>query len=303
LTIKNWLEAFRLRTLTLSLSCILIAFTAAFINNTAIDYKIVIFTIITTVFLQILSNVANDLGDFISGADGIDRVGPERMTSSGKISKQQMTFAVVFFSIASLVSGSYLLYLSRNNISVEAIAIMFLIGLGAIAAAIKYTVGKSPYGYMGLGDVFVFIFFGLVGVGGSYFLFTGEYEFSVLFPSITMGFLSMGVLNLNNMRDYYSDKKNNKNTIVVKIGLEKAFIYHALLIIFSQISILTFVVINFSNYFNFIFLLASLLLFLSLKRIKSNLYQSKELDPELKKLAITTLLLNILLLVGFVISN
>lgn len=301
MNLKNWITAFRLRTLTLSLSCVMMAYTAARIFEVEINYLILTFTVLTTVFLQILSNVANDYGDAVSGADDENRVGPERMTASGKISKNQMKNAVILFSILSLMSGILLLYFSKEFISLQAIGILFLIGIGAIAAAIKYTVGKSPYGYSGLGDIFVFIFFGLVAVIGSFYLFTSTIELQILFPAVTMGFLSMGVLNLNNMRDHVSDKLNNKNTLVVKIGIQKAFIYHVFIILSALISIIIFVGMHYNTYINWIFLLSTPLFFLALKSIASKLQNPSSLDSELKKLAISTLFLNILLLLGFVV--
>ena len=301
MNLKNWITAFRLRTLTLSLSCVMMAYTAARIFEVEVNYLILTFTVLTTVFLQILSNVANDYGDAVSGADDENRVGPERMTASGKISKNQMKNAVIVFSILSLMSGILLLYFSREFISLQAIGILFLIGIGAIAAAIKYTVGKSPYGYSGFGDIFVFIFFGLVAVIGSFYLFTGTFELQILFPAITMGFLSMGVLNLNNMRDHVSDKLNNKNTLVVKIGIQKAFIYHVFIILSALMSIIIFVGMHYNTYIDWIFLLSTPLFFLALKSIASKLQNPVSLDPELKKLAISTLILNILLLLGFML--
>lgn len=279
----------------------MMAYTAARIFEVEVNYLILTFTVLTTVFLQILSNVANDYGDAVSGADDENRVGPERMTASGKISKNQMKNAVIVFSILSLMSGILLLYFSREFISLQAIGILFLIGIGAIAAAIKYTVGKSPYGYSGFGDIFVFIFFGLVAVIGSFYLFTGTFELQILFPAITMGFLSMGVLNLNNMRDHVSDKLNNKNTLVVKIGIQKAFIYHVFIILSALMSIIIFVGMHYNTYIDWIFLLSTPLFFLALKSIASKLQNPVSLDPELKKLAISTLILNILLLLGFML--
>ena len=172
------------------------------------------------------------------------------------------------------------------------------LGIGAIVAAIKYTMGTNPYGYFGLGDLFVFIFFGLVGVFGGYYLFNQEIKMIFLLPAISCGLLSVGVLNVNNIRDISSDQKAGKRSIPVIIGKEKAIIYHGFLIIGSFISAIVFVIILKTSFFGFAFLGLGPIFFYHLKAVKGN--ENSRLDGELKKLAFATLFF--VLLLGFGIN-
>ena len=252
--LKAWISAARLRTLPLSISGILVgsAFayqrldywnaTKSFLQNKNVEesglsklidafnfefnYIIPILALITTLGFQILSNFANDYGDGVKGTDNEDRIGPMRALQSGIISPKEMKRAMVITAVLTLISAILLIYVSLG-IERLLISLFFLVlGIAAIWAAIKYTVGDNAYGYRGLGDVFVFIFFGPVSVMGIYFLITKGLEWFMIFPSITVGLLSVAVLNLNNMRDIESDKKAGKNTIVVKMGLAKAKLVH-----------------------------------------------------------------------------
>ncbi|HET9054759.1 MAG TPA: 1,4-dihydroxy-2-naphthoate octaprenyltransferase, partial [Cyclobacteriaceae bacterium] len=213
---KHWVDAFRLRTLPLALSSILMGgFLAASVS--AFRWDVFLLCIITTILLQILSNLANDYGDSIHGADSADRKGPSRAVQSGKISAAQMRTAMIVFVILSLAGGTSLLFVAFGfNWN----AILFFLGLGALSilAAIAYTVGRRPYGYAGLGDISVFIFFGLVGVMGSLYLFTKAIHWQDALPAISCGLFSVGVLNINNIRDIESDKKAGKYSIPVRIG-------------------------------------------------------------------------------------
>ncbi len=221
---KPWLQAFRLRTLPLSLSCIIMG---GFLASAAGAFRWDIFglCVVTTIFLQILSNLANDYGDSIHGADSADRKGPSRAVQSGIISATQMRTAVIVFVVLCLVSGISLLFVSFG---LEWRGILFFLGLGvlSIAAAIAYTVGRKPYGYMGLGDISVLIFFGLVGVMGSSYLFTKTLQAYQVLPALSCGLFAIGVLNINNIRDIDSDRKAGKFSIPVRIGRERAIVYH-----------------------------------------------------------------------------
>src|SRR5680860_1161523 len=220
-----WMQAFRLRTLPLSISSAVIGSILAYADGKFV-WPVFILTLTTTIFLQVLSNLANDFGDSVHGTDNSNRVGPERTVQSGKISKTEMKRLIVIFSILSFISGSLLIYFGLRNAKVGLIILFFMLGIASIAAAIKYTIGKKPYGYSGLGDLFVFIFFGLVGVCGTYFLFTNQFNMELLLPASSIGLLSAGVLNLNNMRDIANDATSGKKTMVVRIGSEKAKLYH-----------------------------------------------------------------------------
>ena len=250
---KTLLSAARLRTLPLSLSGIIVGSAIAF-SEGFFNYTILIFALITTVGLQVLSNFANDYGDGVKGTDNLERVGPMRAIQSGIISDKEMLRAMIVTTILTLFSAITLIYLSFRGDNLSYSFFFFFLGIAAVIAAIKYTVGKSAYGYNGLGDVFVFIFFGLVSVLGSYFLYTKELHFEVLLPAISIGLLSVGVLNLNNMRDINSDKKSNKNTLVVKIGLERAKKYHFVLLITAMITGLLYVGLNIHRLLIYFFL-------------------------------------------------
>lgn len=281
----------RLRTLPLSLATIL---TGNFIAM-AVDQLVIIvmiFSILTTVFLQILSNLANDLGDHLKGTDNQNRVGPARSTQSGEISVKEMKMGILIFILLSLVSGILLLIFSKMDTN----GFMIFLGLGiaSILAALMYTIGKRPYGYRAMGDLFVFLFFGILGVGGSFYLHTGRLFYELIYPAIAIGLFSVSVLNMNNMRDHINDKANNKNTLVVVLGFEKAKWYHTFLILGGLISVSFFVLHNYHSPQNLIFLLVFPLYILNLIRVwKVN--DPKDLDPELKKLALSTFLFSILL--------
>ncbi len=289
LNIKPYILSFRLQTLPLAVSTVLMGNIIAAYHNSYNSY-VGIFAVITTVFLQILSNVANDYGDAISGADNEERVGPERMVASGKISMKAMRNTVIVFSSLSLLSGIVLIYFGNfSAVGIKSIG-LFVIGIGAIAAAIKYTVGKNPYGYRGLGDFFVFIFFGLVGVLGTYFLHTGTLLWWVVLPASAMGFLSVGVLNLNNLRDVETDAKTGKNTLVVIKGSTWGKKYHVFLHIGAILSLLIFSVFNFTEWYQWIFVVVFILLIKDLIFVYKN-EDPMLLYPYLKKLAISTFLL------------
>ncbi|MDB5272884.1 MAG: menA [Chitinophagaceae bacterium] len=229
--IKLWLSAFRLR--TLPLACTSIGMGAALAwYQLSFSWSILIGAALTTLFLQILSNLANDYGDYQNGADNEHRVGPARAVHSGSISIKEMKTAIVIFILLSLISGCGLLYVSFKEQPFSWLPVLFFIlGLASIAAAVKYTAGKNPYGYKGLGDVFVFLFFGWVGVCGTFFLMTREWEWNVLLPATTIGLFSAAVLNVNNIRDIEADRKAGKKTLALRLGPVHARWYHICLIV------------------------------------------------------------------------
>ena len=197
--------------------------------------------LITTLFLQVLSNLANDLGDAQKGTDNADRIGPERAVQSGAITVVQMKRALYLFGVLSLVSGITLIYFSFG-IEKFLLSMLFLaLGLTAIWASVKYTLGKNAYGYRGRGDLSVFLFFGLTAVIGVYFLISKSFNPWVILPASTMGLFAAGVLNLNNLRDCENDKANGKNTIIVKIGFEKGRFYHLFLLATGWILMLIYI--------------------------------------------------------------
>lgn len=295
--IKVWISAARLRTLPLSLSGI-IAGTALGSMYSQFRWDIFVFALLTTVGFQVTSNFANDYGDGVKGTDNENRVGPKRALQSGQLSRKELKVGIIISIIICILFTVALLYLSFGTENLILTLIFGALGILSIWAAIKYTVGSSAYGYKGLGDLFVFLFFGLLGVMGSMFLYTKTLNAMAIFPAVTIGLLSTGVLNLNNLRDYESDKTSNKNTLIVKMGIKNGKIYHVFLIVISFISILAFTFIHYENWKNTIHLLAFVPIFIHLNKMWK-LKNTVLLDPELKKLALSTFLLSILFYFSF----
>ncbi|MCO5286717.1 MAG: 1,4-dihydroxy-2-naphthoate polyprenyltransferase [Chitinophagaceae bacterium] len=299
-SVSAWLVTFRLRTLPLALSTIILgSFLAAYRNS--FHWSIFILAALTTLFLQTLSNLANDYGDTLHGVDNPDRTGPKRSLQTGAITLKQMKAAIVVCILLSLCSGITLLVVASEGLKLSYGLIMLVIGLAAIAAAMKYTMGKRPYGYAGLGDIAVFIFFGLVGVLGTFFLHTHYVGVEEFFPAMAVGFFSTGVLNLNNMRDIENDRLFGKHTIVVKMGSERARWYHFSLILAGIVCAIVYTLTATSSGWKWLFLV-TVPLFLRSSIVAFKTKEVTSLDPELKYLALTTLLFSILFGVGLVIA-
>ncbi len=298
--IKNWLEAFRLRTIPLSISGICMGSFLAF-DKGYLKYSLLIFALITTILFQILSNLANDLGDSLKGTDNENRVGPARSVQAGKISAKQMRNAVIITAFLSLISAGNLIFFAQKDMSTEMVYSYVLLAAFCIIAAITYTVGKKAYGYYGLGDSMVFLFFGIVGVMGSNTLFTKYIDWLIILPSISIGCLSTAVLNLNNMRDVVNDAASQKNTLVVKIGLKNAKKYHISLLFISLLSLVIFSILN-QKYWIFLGCLPLIPLVKHIKFVLSNEIPSA-FDPELKKVAITTFFVSIMTGIGLLIDS
>ncbi len=284
--LKHWIAAFRFRTLPLALACIAMgSFLAAFYE--VFQWIVCLLSLFTTLCLQILSNLANDYGDSIHGADSAEREGPSRSVQQGHISKAQMKKAIVSFALLSFISGICLLYVSVEIWSTVFYAFLAL-GILAILAAVAYTNGKRPYGYIGLGDISVLLFFGIVGVCGTYILHSGTFNTLILMPAISCGLLATAVLNINNIRDIKSDEKAGKRSIPVRLGMSKAKIYHAFIVGAAWVSTIAFLLYIEANYFKFMVLIAFPLSIYHLIRLKKS-YSPKEIDPLLKQLALSTL--------------
>lgn len=283
--IKHWISAFRLRTLPLALASIgMGSFLAGAYQ--LFSLKIFLLAAFTTIFLQILSNLANDYGDSIHGADSDDREGPQRAVQSGAISRQAMFRAMIVLGVLSFGCGILLLYAAIDSLQ----TFFFFLGLGvlSIIAAITYTAGKKPYGYAGLGDISVVIFFGWVAVLGTFYLHAHLFHWTLLLPATSCGLFATAVLNVNNIRDIDSDKKAGKKSIPVRIGRQKAVIYHWILLSVGVMCSLAYVVLNFQNAFQLIFLIILPLLFINAKAVHQK-HEAAQLDPYLKQMALTTL--------------
>lgn len=252
MVVKTWINALRLRTLPLAISAIAMGIALADMQY-SVNIVVGLLCILTAVLLQIVSNLANDYGDFVKGTDNENRIGNTRALQSGLIQPKQMKGAILLFVMLSLTTGISMLLIATNG-KFDAQFILFLsLGLLAIAAAIKYTVGKNAYGYSGFGDIAVFLFFGPVSVMGTFVLSNG-FDFNwqtdayTLLPTFAIGLLSAAVLNTNNIRDIENDKASGKNTIPVKIGLSNARYYHTCLIVAAILLICGFLVVSYLHW-------------------------------------------------------
>lgn len=282
----SWIGAARLRTLPLSVSGIIVGTTIA-VQHGYFDLAIFSLALATTLGLQILSNFANDYGDGVKGTDNEDRIGPARALQSGLITQKEMRQGIVITAVVTLFLAVLLIFAAFGDENIVATLFFFFLGIGAIVAAIKYTVGNSAYGYKGMGDIFVYLFFGLVAVFGSYYLYAHQLDLSVFLPASAIGMLSVGVLNLNNMRDRVPDEKAGKITLAVKMGPKQAKNYHYFLILGAIALLLFYTVLNLNSANDFIYLVAFIPLLFHLNRV-INVQSDALLDPELKILALST---------------
>lgn len=281
----------RLRTLPLATASITLgSFLAAAENSFSLRVATLCFA--TAILLQILSNLANDYGDTVHGADSTERVGPKRLTQTGEISIKAMRAALLIFVLLSLIVGYFL-------VKGESLA-FYLAGLAAIAAAIAYTAGPKPYGYAGYGDIFVFVFFGVVGVFGTYYLHAHRLNLQIVLPAISCGFFCVAVLNINNMRDRHSDKLAGKITIPVRLGEKKSRIYHWILLISGVGSAFAYILLNYKSLWQFLFVI-TLPLFLKNGLGVSNPKSAVNLDPYLKQMALATLLFSFCFGIGILL--
>jgi 1,4-dihydroxy-2-naphthoate octaprenyltransferase len=296
---KFWIEASRPRTLPLALSCILMGcFLAA--STGRFSWPVALLSVLTTTLLQILSNFANDYGDAVNGKDTELRQGPIRAVHSGNIPASVMLRAIIIFSVLALISGISLLTIALKGASANTFWVFLGIGIACIIAAITYTAGKRPYGYVGLGDLSVLIFFGWVGVLGSSYLHTHIWNWDLLLPATSCGLFAVAVLNINNIRDIESDKATGKNSIPVRLGREKAILYHWAILGVGMFCVLLYTVQHFSGYTSLLFLF-SFPLFIKNGLAISQLKKASELDPYLKQMALSTLLFVILFGIGTIL--
>ena len=290
--VRAYITSFRLRTLPLSLSGVLLGSLLA-ASDGYFKTMTFVWAMLTTVALQILSNLANEVGDLTKGTDNEHRLGPIRSAQSGALSMREMIQAMIVFGVVAVITGSLLIYEAfRDLLNWKSIS-LFIAGGASIVAAVKYTVGKSAYGYRGLGDLFVFIFFGLVSVMGSYFAMSGVLSWVCALPAAAIGFLSSGVLNMNNIRDVENDSVCGKRTIPVILGIRGAKIYHFVITLLTVICLVLYSMLHSAGWTGFLFLLTLPLLVVHLKHVYQG--EGRALDSQLKFLSITTLLISLLL--------
>lgn len=298
LKLSAWFHAFRLRTLPLAFSSIIAGSFAAYRER--FDWLTFGLALVTTLLLQILSNLANDFGDSEKGADNDRRIGPKRAVQAGLLSSDDMKKGILFAAILAFLCG---LWLVLHALGGQLQTLFFIaLGIAAIIAAVKYTVGKSAYGYHGLGDVFVLFFFGIVGVAGSYFLHTKMMNYTILLLGLAVGCFATAVLNLNNMRDCESDAASGKNTLVVKIGGAWAKLYHTVLIATAVISSFAYLFETALTWVAYLPVLTYPVFLLQNRQIQK-IEDPKNFDPFLKKTALTAFVFSLLLAIGQILST
>ena len=302
--VRPWLSAFRLRTLPLAVSSILVGSALAIpysrISATVTFSPLALFlALLPAVLLQVLSNLANDLGDHQHGTDNADRVGPQRAVQSGAISPEAMKRAMFVCGALAFVSGSALITCALGP---RLMAFAFLLlGVLAIGAAVKYTFGKNPYGYAGLGDISVFLFFGIVGVLGTHYLHARFIRTEHLLPAIAFGLLSAGVLNVNNMRDIHNDGASGKHTLVVRMGSANARIYHTALVVVGVLCLVLFTAMSGPSWQQWLFLLVVPGFAVHLRLVWTTT-DPRALDPQLKVLAMGTFITALLFSLGLILA-
>ena len=301
-----WISALRLRTLPLAAASIILAAGLA-LHEQIFDGTVFSLSLLTALLLQILSNLANDYGDAVSGADNKTRVGPKRAMQTGLITLAAMKRAIFSTAALSLISGFTLLSVALGD-DLYSWLLFLLFGVVSVGAAISYTMGRLSYGYRALGDLSVFIFFGLLGVLGSYYLYDLSFNFSLLLPASCIGFLSVAVLNINNMRDMYTDQLAGKTTLVVILGRKNAFIYHLFLLFSAPLyAVWHLIMLDDIQPWQFIVLLVLAPLIksaLSLRNlIRDDIRQGELFNEQLKKTALTTFLFSVLFLLVLIPVN
>ena len=285
----------RLRTLPLSMAGVLLGILLATADY-RVDPWVAVLIVLTTVCLQILSNLSNELGDVLHGTDTEDRKGPQYGLNSGVLSIREMKGLIALFVVLCILSGTAMTLLSFGTLWDLTSILVLLMGAGAIMGAMKYTLGRNPYGYRGLGDVYVFLFFGLVAVLGSYFVASHTLFWRLLLPGAAIGCFSVGVLNVNNIRDMETDAAN-RVTVAIRLGERKAKVYQTVLIVLGWVFLLAYCQLRMFSWWHYLFVVTLPLYVLHLRGVWTR--SGKALDPMLPLLVMSTFLLSILAGTGF----
>lgn len=295
--LKFYIDAMRLRTLPLSLAGVLLGLMLASADY-RVHWTVFVFSLLTTVFLQILSNVSNELGDAMHGTDGADRQGPAYTLSRGLLSAGEFRVMIAVYVVLCILSGLAMIYCSFGTLlSLESVMLM-LLGTAAISGAMRYTLGRNPYGYRGLGDIYVFVFFGLVAVLGAYFVVSHTLHWKMLLPATGMGAFSAGVLNVNNIRDMKTDAAT-RVTVPLKIGERNARIYHTCLIATGWTAMLVYVLLRVFDPWHYLFVLTLPLFVIHVRGVWRR--TGKDLDPMLPLLVMSSFAFAVLGGLGFLV--
>lgn len=291
-SLKSWVSALRPRTLFLAVACAICGNGMAYYTG-KFSTTVCILTILTATFLQLMSNMANDLGDYQHGTDITGhRAGPTRTVQSGAISPKEMKTGIAVAMLFSMIIGGLLIYQALLFIDIIYIVLFLVLGFFSIWAAIKYTAGHNPYGYRGLGDIFAFLFFGPVAVVGTYFLHVHTMTFQPWLPAVGIGLFTAAVLNVNNMRDMENDRVSGKITLAIKLGNAGSKFYHAVLTFGGILCFIVYNIIYLNEWHQYLYLIASVLFL----KILWGIYRTKDnkrLDPYLKQTSIATFLLSV----------
>lgn len=291
--INSWISALRPRTLFLAVASAICGNGLAYTTG-RFNLLVAVLTILTATFLQLLSNMANDLGDYQHGADTTgERIGPTRAVQSGAITPKEMKVAIAIAMFFSLITGGLLIYEASQFMNIWYMLLFLFLGMMSIWAAIKYTAGHNPYGYKGMGDIFAFVFFGLVAVVGTYFLHVHKMTLQPWLPAVGIGLFTVAVLNVNNMRDMDNDRNSGKMTLAIKLGFSKAKLYHAFLTVGGILCFAIYSILYSTKWYQYIYLATAIFFIL----ILTNIYRTtdkKLLDPYLKQTSIATFILSVL---------
>ena len=297
MTAKACLRSMRLRTLPLSLAGIVLGVLLA-AGEQEVRPLTVLLLALTTVSLQILSNLSNELGDTLSGTDRSDRQGIHYSIQDGEMTVPEMKRLIIFFACLSAAAGSAMVMSAFDTIRDPRAAAFLVLGAGAIWAAMHYTLGKNPYGYRGLGDIFVFIFFGLATVCGGYYLNCLSWSWDILLPASAIGCFSVAVLNVNNIRDMKSDAATRK-TVALRLGLRRARIYQTLLIAAGWVLMTVYAVMHCDGWTDFLYVTTLGSFCVHLKGVWTR--EDRALDPMLPMLVFSTFFFAAMAGIGFLL--
>lgn len=298
--LKYYVESMRLRTLPLSVAGIIMG---ALLAGSFGDWNtpVFIWAMLTALSLQILSNLVNELGDLHKGTDNENRLGPIRSVQSGNLSEKELKNMLLLFVVLSMIFGLFLIVTSFGSLIDSSSLLMIGLGALAIIAAIKYTFGGKAYGYIGLGDIFVFLFFGPVSVMGVFFLMTKNLPPLTILPASAIGFLSTAMLNQNNMRDIENDSNFKKKTMAVRMGLEATKKYHLIIISLAFILMTSYCVVQKVSFAGYLYLLTLPIFVWHLIYVLKN--DGKSLDKHMKVIALGTMLFSVLGGIGLVLGS
>ena len=291
-----YVKSMRLRTLPLSLSGILMGSLLA-LADYRVPFVVILLVCLTTVLLQILANLCNELGDVQHGTDNAYRVGPAYALNSGEVTIKQMKGCIFLFVALCIISGIIMIKVSFGSLfKLESICLL-LLGAAAIIAAMRYTMGRNPYGYRGLGDIYVYVFFGLVTVLGSYFICAHTlHSWLLLLPATTIGLFSVGVLNTNNIRDIKTDAPN-RVTVAIRLGVHKARIYETILIVLGWACMIAYTFLRTPDIRHWLYVLTLPLFAMHLRGVWT--HEEGALDKYLPMLVMASFLFSILAGIGF----